>query len=912
MGRFRVAFVLVALSACARGPSATTPDAGAPSEGGAGGTTGVDAAAPGEASAGSTGTVDAVAPEVGAGGADAAPPTGDAGLACAPLVAPAVPDDPQGMPAADPALAAPSHKFFKITVKDATSGAPIPGATLTTVNKIVLTSDKNGVVAFYEPGLMGQDVYFEVKHPGWEMPADAFGGHGKALKVTEGGAGDLALAKTTGTSVASTDDLQTRLAAGAVPGRAQCMAIRVVDRASGRGVPVVDLAAFGEHAWSDSQGMIAYCNPDHVRATAQSVSFDVASHGARLVGGATKTSISVVAGGSATVEVERTMLGERLYRITGAGLYRDSVVLGLRTPLANPTLVARVAGSDTGSVAIYKGKLFWLWQDTDRVGYWLGNFKGTGATSPLPGAWSADRGPDLTYFQGSDGFAAPMCPSCEGGPAWMAGLVSVPDAAGVETLFAGYAIVNGDGSSRETGLARFDDAKASFDRVITDFATRTNFQRPDGHAVKLGRGADAYVHYFDRLRIPATAQAFLAPATYEQFSPYAAGGAATLVRDGAGRLDYEWRAGARTVDSAALKAAGVGTDEDLDGHVVATQTGGSITLTSNSLAWSAHRGRFVRIAQQVGGGTSLLGELWHLEGDTPMGPWVHAEKVLTHDNYTFYNAFHHPELERGRFLYFEGTYTSTYTNATPTPRYNYNQQMIRVDLDDARLALPVPVYDASGALPGSFVTKRGLRRAAPATAAPFLALDRAARGAVPVAWSTASCGTDRRLTVGGAPATTPLFYALPADTAASAQTAPLYEYAAADGRRAYGLADATVPAGFTRAAKALAVVWRNPIRVALPVGSYLGDLVVDAGADQCVSAGGQGTVEVALDASATSVLGGTVKSARWSVPGAAGCAAVDGTTARVRLTPGVHEVTLEVVDSNGNQGTDAVTIVVAP
>jgi hypothetical protein len=288
-----------------------------------------------------------------------------------------------------------------------------------------------------------------------------------------------------------------------------------------------------------------------------------------------------------------------------------------------------------------------------------------------------------------------------------------------------------------------------------------------------------------------------------------------------------------------------------------------------------------------------------------MGPWVHAAKVVTHSDYTFYNAFHHPELERGKYLYLEGTYTNTYTGAAPTPRYNYNQVMYRVDLDDARLVMPVPVYDVSGQ--GDFVTKRGLRKGAPAMAAAFLAPDRPSRGRIPVAWSSGRCDATRRLVVGGTSPTTPLFHALPPETSpAPAGTVPLWEATAADGRRAYVAGDTAAPAGFTRAARPLALVWRNPIRVKLPVADYLGDLVVDAGDDQCVAAG----AEVTLDATRTSVAGGTLANVRWRVPGLTPCESVDGTTTRVRLPPGVHELTVEAVDSNGNHGTDAVTIVV--
>jgi hypothetical protein len=89
-----------------------------------------------------------------------------------------------------------------------------------------------------------------------------------------------------------------------------------------------------------------------------------------------------------------------------------------------------------------------------------------------------------------------------------------------------------------------------------------------------------------------------------------------------------------------------------------------------------------------------MGEIWYAEGDTPTGPWVFAKKVLTHDQF-FYNPVHHPffDQDNGRIIYFEGTYTNVF-NANPVikPRYEYNQLMYRLLLDDPRLYLPVPVY----------------------------------------------------------------------------------------------------------------------------------------------------------------------------------------------------------------------------
>jgi hypothetical protein len=70
---------------------------------------------------------------------------------------------------------------------------------------------------------------------------------------------------------------------------------------------------------------------------------------------------------------------------------------------------------------------------------------------------------------------------------------------------------------------------------------------------------------------------------------------------------------------------------------------------------------------------------------------VDPRKIVTHSDYTLYNPKHHPyfDQESGRIVYFEGTYADTFSGAKfPTPRYNYNQVMYRLDLADERLPLP--------------------------------------------------------------------------------------------------------------------------------------------------------------------------------------------------------------------------------
>ena len=101
------------------------------------------------------------------------------------------------------------------------------------------------------------------------------------------------------------------------------------------------------------------------------------------------------------------------------------------------------------------------------------------------------------------------------------------------------------------------------------------------------------------------------------------------------------------------------------------------------------------IASEVMGAT-MLGEVWYGEADRPEGPWVQARKIITHANKTgdahdFYNPTQHPFLDRegGRVIYLEGSYVNTFSgNPHPTPYYEYNQIMYRLDLSDPRLKLP--------------------------------------------------------------------------------------------------------------------------------------------------------------------------------------------------------------------------------
>jgi hypothetical protein len=812
-----------------------------------------------------------------------------------------------------------AHAFFRIAVVAAGSHAPLGGAVLQTVNHITLTSDDAGVVAFYEPGLMDQEVYFDVRYPGYERAADAFGFRGVRLQVSEGGSAQIELTQVaSATPPVASGDLQSRLAAGPVPGPAACFALAISDRATGRGVPLVRLALAGEQLWSDSNGLVAYCNPDRL---GQRLLVEASSHGYEPA----SDMLELTAGGQATLALQRVNVAERLYRITGQGIYRDSVLLGRDVPLAAPALDGEVMGQDTVQTAVYQGKVFWVWGDTNRPGYPLGNFHTSSAWSALPeqGGLPPSAGVDLDYFVDDSGFSKQMAPPSTvpgDGVTWLGSMIAVPDAAGQERLFARYALVpSGTLAASETGLVRFDDAQALFVKALA-FPT-TSGRMPDGHPTRVLHEAREYVYYQPPLRIPATAEALLDPSRYEAFTALAYGQSDRFERDADGTLVYDWKPDTGYVTRAALEAADVHPDQALDGHLRDPDGGEPIDAHgATSRTWNAYRQRFSEIVQQLGGDSSFMGEIWYAEGDTPMGPWVYARKVVTHEDYTFYNPRQHPFFDQqdGRRIYFEGTYVTTFAsqNAVPTPRYDYNQVMYRLDLDDPRLVLPVPIYQKSEDEAFELVAKRDVAPGDPALRALFFAPDRPAPGLVALSWSGAAC-SPRSLIASepSAAVTPPLFHALPrstpeAELPAGAQA--LFAYRAGAGKVAYAPQSAAPP-GMTRDAEPLAFVWPSPLRVRLPVADYLGELVAVAGPDRCAAlAAGEQSARIELDAGDSRSLRAKVTRWLWTAGTALGCTQSEAAQASFELPAGTHPIRLDVWDEAGNHDSDTLIVDVVP
>ena len=571
------------------------------------------------------------------------------------------------------------------------------------------------------------------------------------------------------------------LALAAGPGAAQGggpFAIEVVDEQTGRGVPLVELKTVNEiRLVTDSAGVAAFDEPGLMD---QEVFFHVRSHGYEFPAdgfGIRGKALKVVPGGHARLSIRRLNIAERLYRVTGAGIYRDSGLVGRPAPIRQPLLNARVLGSDSAQVAVFRGRLHWFWGDTNRPGYPLGNFNTTGATSALPadGGLDPERGVDLDYFAGADGFARGMATVPGAGPTWIDGLIALKGADGRERLFAAYAKVRPSMEAYGRGLLEFDPEAGRFGPVAT-FPVDAPAP-PHGHPFLHAEGGVEYVYFADPFpltRVRADPEALKHLDRYEAFTCLAPG--ATLERpefdrDAGGRPRYSWKSGARPLDAqgqARLIKSGDLKAEDALLHLRDVATGRPVTAHRGSTCWNAFRNRWALIATEIGGESSFLGEVWYAEADAPTGPWAYARKVASHEKYSFYNPLQHPYFARdgGRVVYFEGTYTTTFSgNPGPTPRYDYNQVLYRLDLADPRLILPVPIYrGADGALLGP-----GPR---PGATVAFFAPDRPGPGTIPV-YRTPEAGLTLAPPAPGAP---PLFHALPAPPHGSPPTSiPLAE-----------------------------------------------------------------------------------------------------------------------------------------
>ncbi len=465
--------------------------------------------------------------------------------------------------------------------------------------------------------------------------------------------------------------------------------IRVVDADTGRGVPLVELETTNSTLYvTDNSGRVAFHEPE---LEGRELFFTVRSHGHEFKKdgfGFPGLKLKPKPGTVCDIALTRTNIAERWCRLTGEGLERDSRLLGYPT---TPVNNGRVAGQDSVQAAVFGGKIYWFWGDTQRMDYPLGLFRMAGATTPLfDDKLDVSSGIPFKYFvEPRSQFTRAMIPYAAkpDGVVWVFALAVVPDKNGKEHLVAHYSRRKGLADELEHGLCDYDVSVNQF-IPVKELPLKETWRKPMGHPILFTENKIEYVLYGSpnpNVRVQAKYESVINTDQYEAYTCLKPDGSVETDKDGV--PVWRWQKELPPLNSKeelALVKAG-----KLDAkHARFCPTGDrkQIELHSGSVRWNAHRKCWILVAGQLGGNSSLLGEVWYAEAAHPTGPFAIATKIITHDKQTFYNVVQHPFLDRGQYVYLEGTYTNDFSgNPHRTPRYNYNQVLYRLDLDHPKL-----------------------------------------------------------------------------------------------------------------------------------------------------------------------------------------------------------------------------------
>ena len=489
----------------------------------------------------------------------------------------------------------------------------------------------------------------------------------------------------------------------------QYFEIQVIDKETRRGVPMVELTTVDDVVYiTDSAGRVALNEPELAGATVffkvQSPGYQVAKDGFGIEG----VRLVVEPGKTTTIEVARTNIAERLFRVTGRDIYLDSLRLKHPSPIRQPLIAGQVIGQDSVQPVVYKNQVHWFWGDTNQLQYPLGLFRTAGAVSQLPGNGGLDPsvGVDLQYFTKDDGFARAMAdvPNPDG-VVWIFGVCVLPDDNGQQRIVGNYSRRKGLSEPLEQGLVVWNDDREIFE-VLKVIDLQESWRILRDHPVRQpDRGTD-YVSFgnpFPVTRVAATMASVKNAADYESLTcrEEIAGehitdeqlASSRPQRDASGQLVWGWRKAPPVTQQDErrwLKQGLIRIEEARYLPRDANSPGRIVEMHSGTVQWNAWRKRWVMIAIEHAwdkNSPSFLGEVFYSEADSPQGPFLTAVKIATHPKQSFYNPCHHSFFDQndGRTIYFEGTYCNTFTTTPATPKYNYNQLMYRLDLGSLAL-----------------------------------------------------------------------------------------------------------------------------------------------------------------------------------------------------------------------------------
>lgn len=507
--------------------------------------------------------------------------------------------------------------------------------------------------------------------------------------------------------------------------------ISVLDGATGRGVPLVQLRT-GNYIslWSDNAGNIAFNEPGMMD---QPVFFSVLSDGYNFTGGILPEPIKddprgtdpgivlfTARGGNSTLFLNRTQIAQRMYRLTGGGRWRDTLLSGAALPPQAQGDRATidpggVLGQDSVLTAVYKGQVYWMFGDSacarsaradncDSYGMYT-----VGATSCLPllegktGSASCITDPPvLDYINEIQGGFLHMRPMMPIPPkkrnSWAGGLTVVRRGTPDESFFAHYYKPSNGGGSADPdpieGIAKWNDSARHFEPVSV-------WPQADncpglGQTVQQLSPTDAksgYVYYAGSgvdVRVPDTLVAVGAHSCSSFEIRYENG---SWHRIGHHSSSSSRPSSSSYSSGAPSRAAPYSPPE---------------WLGSGSVNWNTWAQRYVFLAagdtsalHQSAGGSMHIAFSWTLDG-----PWVNGTRIGDHNisGGSCYNGLQLPSLdaEGGRIVHIACTYTAMWSNtivrpwvwstclfglggehqdcSPVVPRYEYNNLVYRVDL----------------------------------------------------------------------------------------------------------------------------------------------------------------------------------------------------------------------------------------
>ncbi len=430
---------------------------------------------------------------------------------------------------------------------------------------------------------------------------------------------------------------------------------------------VVRLSNGVEHI-TDSAGWIRIEEPGLMHSR---ILVDVSSPGYRMPPGdksAAGLEIALSPASEITVPLVRVDIAQRIYRVTGTGIYRDSELLKREVPLPLGNHAAGLVSAWGVQRAALGTKVLWCWRQALLSNERNPSLNVVGAWSDHPehGGLDPTQGIHYSYHTSGSDQAHSLLTADEPGGIWMEGLTSVPDESGKLQLVAHYTREGTKGERAEHGIAIWTEQKR-FERIVI-LGDEYEWQFPAGQCVTR-RGEDAEWCYFAapfcRVRCPARLDAVRNPGSYQ-----------ALAWD-RNQQKHTWQQ-ERPPLTQREESVGVadGSITQPLTQVENATTRRPVSIQESSIEWNPHHRCYVMIA------SSADGDLWFSESPHIQGPWKNAIRILSADPGKCAAPVQHPFMnqEGGRIIWFETAYLES-----SLPRYDGTELMYRLDLADLRL-----------------------------------------------------------------------------------------------------------------------------------------------------------------------------------------------------------------------------------